>query len=240
MAARTFRQPRFRKRPGSTELILVRHGESEPAVPGRPFASVEGHGDPALAPEGRAQALAVAERLADQQLDAIYVTDLRRTAETAAPLAARLGVTPAVEPGLREVHLGEWEGGILRQKMAEGDPLGARMVAEERWDVVPGAEPSEAFARRVREAVVRIITAHPDQRVAVFTHGGVIGELLRQATRSSRGFAFVGSDNGSISHLVADGERWVLRRYNDTSHLGGGLDLDPTPDLPGDDRGPSA
>lgn len=240
MAAKAFRQPRFRKRPGSTELILVRHGESEPAVPGRPFASVDGQGDPALAPEGAAQAAAVADRLADQQLDAIYVTNLRRTAETAAPLAARLGMAPAVEPWLREVHLGEWEGGVFRQRMAEGDPLGARMMAEERWDVIPGAEASEVFSQRVREALVRIVTAHPDERVAVFTHGGVIGELLRQATGSSRGFAFVGSDNGSISHLVADGERWVLRRFNDTSHLGGGLDLDPTPDLPGDGRGVSA
>ncbi len=240
MEAKAYRQPRFRKAPGSTELILVRHGESEPAVPGRPFATVDGHGDPALAPEGREQALRVADRLADQRLDAIYVTSLRRTVETAAPLAARLGLTPTVEPGLREVHLGEWEGGLLRQKMAEGHPLGARMVAEERWDVVPGAEPSEAFSQRVREALVRIVTAHPDQRIAVFSHGGVIGELLRQATGSSRGFAFVGSDNGSISHLVADGRRWVLRRFNDTSHLGAGLDLDPTPDLPGDGGGPSA
>ena len=234
MAAQRYRQARFRKAPGSTELILVRHGESEPAVPGAPFATVDGHGDPALAPEGREQALRVAERLADQQLDAIYVTSLRRTAETAAPLAARIGITPVVEAGLREVHLGEWEGGLMRQKMAEGDPLGARMMAEERWDVIPGAEPAETFSQRVREALVRIITAHPDQRVAVFAHGGVIGELVRQATGSTRGFAFVGSDNGSITHLVAIGDRWVLRRYNDTSHLGGGLDLDPTPDLPGD------
>lgn len=240
MATQAFRQPRFRRPPGSTELILVRHGESEPAVPGRPFPTVDGHGDPALAPEGREQALRVADRLADQQLDAVYVTSLRRTAETAEPLLARIGLTPVVEPGLREVHLGEWEGGLLRQKMAEGDPLGARMMAEERWDVIPGAEPMDAFAARVREALVRIITAHPDQRVAVFIHGGVIGELVRQATGSTRGFAFVGSDNGSISHLVADGERWVLRRYNDTSHLGRGLDLDPTPDLPGNGGGPSA
>ena len=234
MAAQGYRQARFRKAPGSTELILVRHGESEPAVPGTPFETVDGHGDPALAPEGREQALRVAERLADQQLDALYVTSLRRTGETAAPLAARIDITPVVEPGLREVHLGDWEGGLMRQKMAEGDPLGARMMAEERWDVIPGAEPADAFAQRVREALVRIITAHPDERVAVFSHGGVIGELVRQATGSTRGFAFVGSDNGSITHLVAVGDRWVLRRYNDTSHLGGGLDLDPALDLPGD------
>src|SRR3546814_20869591 len=55
--------------------------------------------------------------------DAIYVSTLRRTAETAAALAAALGVTPVVDPDLREVHLGEWEGGLFRQKIAEGDPI---------------------------------------------------------------------------------------------------------------------
>lgn len=228
---RRYRQHRFHRPPGATELLLVRHGESEAAVPGRPFPMVDGHGDPALAPEGLEQAELVAERLADQAVDAIYVTTLRRTAQTAAPLATRLGIEPIVEPGLREVNLGEWEGGLFRQKVAEGDPAVVRMIAEERWDAIPGAEPAEAFAARVREAVGRIVAAHPDQRVAVFSHGGVIGEVLAQAARS-RPFAFVGVDNGSISHLVVHGDRWLVRRVNDTAHLPGGFDLHPDASLP--------
>lgn len=234
------RQSRFRRPPGSTELFLVRHGESEPAVPGQAFALVDGHGDPALAPDGRDQAERVGERLADQQIDAIYVTNLRRTAETAQPLAERLGLTPVVEPELREVHLGEWEGGLFRQRMAEGHPVAQRMVAEERWDIIPGAESQEAFASRVRGAITRIVVAHPDQRVAVFSHGGVIGELLSQAAGGGRAFAFIGCDNGSISHLVAVGQRWVVRRFNDTAHLQAGFDLDPVPDLPAGQSGFSA
>jgi probable phosphoglycerate mutase len=118
MAEQEYRQTRFRRPPGSTELLLVRHGASEPHVSGRSFALVDGHGDPALAPEGRDQALRVAHRLEREHLDALYVTSLRRTHETAAPLADRLGLTPIVEPDLREVFLGEWEGGLFRQKMA--------------------------------------------------------------------------------------------------------------------------
>ena len=53
IAAKQYRQTRFRRPPGSTELFIVRHGESEPLVPGNPFPLVDGHGDPALAPEGR-------------------------------------------------------------------------------------------------------------------------------------------------------------------------------------------
>src|SRR6185436_5384145 len=74
-----FRQMRFTKPPGSTELLLIRHGESEPVVPGRPFPRVDGHGDPELAPEGRVQAEQIADRLAGHPIDAIYVTTLRRT-----------------------------------------------------------------------------------------------------------------------------------------------------------------
>ena len=226
--ARAIRQFRYEAPPGATELLLVRHGESEPHVPGQPFPLVDGQGDPALAPEGRDQADRVGARLAGERIDAIYVTTLRRTAETAAPLATRLGLTPVVEPDLREVHLGEWEGGLLRQKVVEQDPIAAQVWLEERWDVIPGAEPADAFATRIRAAVERIAAAHPDGRVAVVSHGGTIGEVLHQAT-GSRPFAFNGSDNGSISHVVVAGDRWALRRFNDTAHLETGMTVRPTP-----------
>lgn len=231
MAERTYRQHRFRRPPGATELLLVRHGESEPAVPGRPFPLVDGHGDPALAPAGREQAERVADRLEHEQVDALYVTSLRRTVETAAPLAARTGLEPRIEADLREVHLGDWEGGLFRQKVADGDPIVARLFAEERWDVIPGAEPHDRLAGRIRGAVARIVAAHPDQRVVVVSHGGVIGQVMALAA-GARSFAFTGCDNGSISHLVVTGDRWIIRRFNDTAHLVGGFDLDPDPDLP--------
>jgi probable phosphoglycerate mutase len=220
-----YRQFRFRRPPGATEVLLVRHGESEPAVEGRDFPLVDGHGDPALAPDGRVQAEQVGQRLADQGIDAIYVTSLRRTVETAAPLVTRTGLTPTVEPGLAEVRLGEWEGGSFRRHTAERHPLAVRMLAEQRWDVIPGAEPQAEFAARVSAAIGRVVAAHLDQRVAVFTHGGVIGELMHQAIGGGGHFAFVGSDNGSISHLVALDGRWTVRRFNDTAHLQPGFDF---------------
>jgi probable phosphoglycerate mutase len=203
---------------GATSILLIRHGESAPARPDAPFALVVGHRDPELVELGHAQAAKVAERLAAEPIAAIYVSNLQRTAETAAPLAARLGLEPMVEPDLREVHLGEWEGGLFRIRVVEGHPLARQMFVEERWDVIPGAEPSEDFAQRVREVFTRLAARHPDQTVAVFTHGGVIGRALAEAT-GSRPFAFGGADNGSISHLVLLPERWILRAFNDTAHL---------------------
>jgi 2,3-bisphosphoglycerate-dependent phosphoglycerate mutase len=226
--AGTYRQLRFRRPAGACELLLVRHGESAPAREGEPFPLVDGHGDPPLDPVGRGQAERVAARLAHEPITAIYVSTLRRTAETAAPLAARLELEPHVDPDLREVYLGEWEGGSFRKHVAEGHPLAQQMYAEQRWDVIPGAEPGEVFAARVRGAIDRIAAAHPGETVAVVSHGGVIGQVLADAS-GSRGFAFTGSDNAAVSHLVVTDDRWVIRRYNDTAHLGLAFTTAPEP-----------
>lgn len=218
--AESYPQSRFQAPPGAAEVLLIRHAQSEPASIGTPFPLVDGQSDPALSPEGRAQAELLAARLAGAGLAAIYVTTLRRTGQTAAPLAARTGIAPRVERGLREVGLGDWEGGLFRKMVAENHPTAQQMWAAERFDVIPGAEPSEEFVARVRQAVRRVADAHPGQRVAAFTHGGVIGEALALAS-GSRPFAFITADNASISRLVVDGDRWIVRGFNDTAHLDG-------------------
>lgn len=222
MGQSEYRQHRFAPPPGATEILLVRHGESAPARDGQRFDLVDGHGDPPLAPEGRWQAERLGHRLAQEEIHAIYVTSLRRTVETAAPLAARLGVEPVVDRDLREVFLGEWEGGQYRVKAAQGDPIFRRVLDDGEWGHIPGAETTAELRARVVPALGRIAERHPDQRVVVVAHGGVIGALLAHAT-GGRPFAFVNADNGSISHLVVAGERWILRRYNDTGHLAGEL-----------------
>ena len=215
-----FRQRRFEPPPGATDILLVRHGQSEAYVEGTSFALIDGQGDPPLSHEGHDQARLVCARLAGAGLQAIYVSSMRRTAQTAAPLAEELGLVPTVEAGLREVHLGDWEGGVFRKMVAEGHPTALRMAAEERWDVIPGAEPAHAFAGRVRSEIERLAVRHPGQRVAAFTHGGVIGQALALAA-GSRPFAFTGAENASISRLVITPERWIIRGYNDTAHLDG-------------------
>lgn len=221
--SREFRQYRFSPPPGSAELLVVRHGESEPARLDAPHALTAGRADPPLDPRGRDEAVALANRLEDAGISAIYVTPLRRTAETAAPLAGLSGLTPRVEPDLMEVHLGEWEGAAFRGRIEAHDPVAMRMLAEERWDVIPGAEASDAFRARIGAGVTRIASAHPDQRVVVVTHGGVIGTIMSLAT-GSRPFALVGADNASISHIVVTKNRWLVRRFNDTAHLTTDLD----------------
>ncbi|MFC9977519.1 histidine phosphatase family protein [Spirillospora sp. NPDC127200] len=213
-----YAQTRYRPPAGATTLLLIRHGASRPARADAPFPLVNGHGDPELAPEGHRQAEQVCARLAEEAIDAIYVTPLRRTRQSAAPLALALGVEPRVEADLREVHLGEWEGGAFRRMVAENVPEAQRLWAEERWDAIPGAETNESLAARVRGALDRIAADHPGARVAVFTHGGVIAQALSLAS-GSRPMAFLGSDNTSISEIVVLDGNWAVRRYNDTGHL---------------------
>jgi probable phosphoglycerate mutase len=213
-----YRQARFVVPPGAVELLLIRHGESQRAYPDQPFPLRDGHSDPELAPIGREQAERVAARLAAGHIDAIYTSGLRRTEQTAEPLARRLGLVPQVEPGLREVRLGIWEAGLFRKMVAEHHPIAQRMWTEERWDVIPDAEPTEEFTARLRASIGRLAAGHPDERLAVFVHGGVIGQILALAS-GSRPFAFVGAANGSISRLVVEGEQWMIRSFNDTAHL---------------------
>jgi probable phosphoglycerate mutase len=215
---RSFSQRPYVGPAGSTELWLVRHGASADSLEGETFELVEGQGDPPLSEAGRHQAEQVGLRLAQEPFDALYVTTLQRTVQTAAPLVARSGMTPIVDADLREVFLGDWEGGLLRLKAADDDPLFREVMAQQRWDVIPGAESRQVFGGRLRDAVERIAAAHPGGRVVVFSHGAAIGEILAQATGSSP-FAFVGPDNASISRLVVTPDRWIIRGYNDTAHL---------------------
>jgi 2,3-bisphosphoglycerate-dependent phosphoglycerate mutase len=216
----TYPQRGFQPPPDATDLLLIRHGASAAAVPGEPFELLEGHADPPLAPEGMEQAEQVAEWLASESLSALFVTPLRRTAQTAEPLARRTGLEPKVIPDLKEVMLGEWEGGEFRIRVANGDPIAARLFEEERWDVIPGAESMESLAERVARGMNRIADeTGPGATGAAVLHGGVIAEICHQITRS-RPFAFNVVDNTAITRVVrfADG-RWVLRYFNESAHL---------------------
>lgn len=189
-------------------------------VEGQSFDLVDGHGDPHLHPDGVDQAERMAERLVStaEPVAAIYVTKLTRTQQTAAPLAARLGIEPVVDPDLHEVFLGDWEGGEFRRRVADGDPIALRMYEEQRWDVIPNGEPADVFRGRVQRGIGRIAAAHSDELVVAVVHGGVIGQVMNIASGSD-GFVFNGAANASITHLVVEPTRWVVRCYNDTAHL---------------------
>jgi probable phosphoglycerate mutase len=150
VAAKEYPQEDYSRPPGAIEVVLVRHGASQAAVEDQPFELLEGQADPALSDAGERQAQAVAAHLAAEPLAALYITPLRRTAQTAAPLAAATGLQPVVVPELREVHLGELDGGAFRIAVRRRDPIVAEVFRQQRWDVIPGAETMDDFAARTR------------------------------------------------------------------------------------------
>lgn len=141
------------------ELLLIRHA--------LPVRIDEGAGDapadPALAPLGDTQAQVLAEWLAAEQVDSIWSSPMRRARETAAPLAALLGLDVTVDDGLAEYDKHSASYIPIEELKAANDP---------RWNQLP--ERPEEFAAEVVEAIERIIAAHPGERVAVFCHGGVV------------------------------------------------------------------
>jgi 2,3-bisphosphoglycerate-dependent phosphoglycerate mutase len=136
-----------------TTLLLVRHGETDWNADGR----LQGQTDRPLSDFGRRQAQLLADELADEELEAIYSSDLVRARETAEIVADRLGLPVALDPDLREKDWGTWEG----------------LTAVERDRVEFVGESTQAHQERILRALQRISERHPDGgSVLVVTHGG--------------------------------------------------------------------
>lgn len=211
-------QHRFEVPKGAVDVLFIRHGETIPARPGESFPMKDGHGNPPLRAEGEAQAVAVGHALKDQHFDALYVTSLQRTHQTMAPLAAHLDMVPIEEPDLREICLGEWDGGLYRIKSAEGAPEFLRAKAEHEWGHIPGAETTAQLHERVERGLQRLLKNHANQRIAFCIHGGVVGAIMSIAT-GCQPFAMIGAANGSFHRVVLTPERFIVRSFNDCNHL---------------------
>jgi 2,3-bisphosphoglycerate-dependent phosphoglycerate mutase len=135
-----------------TELLLVRHGETDWNAEGR----LQGHTDRPLSDYGREQARRLADELEGEELDAIYASDLLRARETAEIVGGRLGLPVELDADLREKDWGNWEG----------------LSALERDRVEFVGESTEAHQERMLQALRRIAERHPAGRVLVVTHGG--------------------------------------------------------------------
>lgn len=196
-------------------------------VEGQPFDLKDGHGDPFLSERGLWQADQVGTRLANEPISAMYASTLTRTQQTAAPLAGALGLTPRIDARLREIYLGEFEGGLFREMSAQNHPAVAAFRESQEWGEIPGAETNEVFQSRVVEAVTEIAAAHADEVVGVFCHGGVIAALMAYAL-GRNDFAFMGARNASLSFLSVGPDRWTVRLFNDASHTGS-LTIDDDP-----------
>jgi len=151
-----------------TELLLVRHGETDWNRDRR----FQGHADQPLNDAGREQARALADELEGERIDFVYTSDLVRAHETAQIVAARLGAEVVARSELREVDVGEWEG-LTWPEIEEHHPEGARAWHEHGHGWTSG-ETYDQLGERIIAALQRIAADHPAQRVLIVGHGGTV------------------------------------------------------------------
>jgi 2,3-bisphosphoglycerate-dependent phosphoglycerate mutase len=154
-----------------TTLLLVRHAETAWNREGR----FQGHADPPLSPAGRRQAQALAEELETRRPAAVYASDLRRASETEEIVASRLDLPLRLDPGLREVDIGEWSG-LTWPEITARFPEGVERHSARGHGWEHG-ESHEEMAERVIASLRGIAERHRGDRVLVVVHGGTMRAL---------------------------------------------------------------
>ncbi len=160
-----------------TGLTLIRHGLTDWNLEGR----FQGQADQPLNDAGRRQAEALAASLKGRRFDAIVSSDLTRAVETAEQVSGQLGLALRLDPRLREINQGEWEGLLgsdIRERYAD-------MWAAQRHNLVsgraPGGESVAEVSRRVSQAADDIARCWPNGNVLVVSHGLALATLIVRA-----------------------------------------------------------
>ena len=199
-------------------IYLVRHGETEWNATDR----MQGRSDVPLSPRGVLQSKAVAQRLRDRGIDAVYSSDLVRARDTARIIGEPRGLRVVEEPLLTETALGEWEGLTEADIIAAGKGEALRRY---RADGVncrpPGSEPLAEVADRMLQALSRIAERHIGGTILIVGHGGSLRVLFCHAigvpaVPHMRSFRLA---NGSLSLIEYGPHGGSIHFLNDTCHL---------------------
>jgi broad specificity phosphatase PhoE len=203
-----------------TRIYLVRHGATQLTAEDR-FA---GSSDVSLSAEGRGQVASLAERLKNENLDAIYTSPLSRTLETAHILASPHRLEPTPEPCLREIDYGHWEG-LSRTEVERDFQTEYAIWQEDPFTIAPqGGESGLNVLNRILPVVRRIVETHRHRSVLVVSHKGtnrlLISSLLGFDMRSYRDRLDQSPAALNILDFMSE-VRPRLRVFNDVSHYEG-------------------
>lgn len=161
----------------ATELILVRHGETD----WNRELRFQGHIDVPLNDTGHEQARRLGQRLRAGAAQHIVCSDLLRAQQTAAPMAQQLGLAVQTTLSLREQHFGVFEGLRADDIRAEHPQAWADWLLFSADRGTPGGESTREFHTRVLAALSTLAQEHGGQTVLVVTHGGVLDMVWRTA-----------------------------------------------------------
>jgi broad specificity phosphatase PhoE len=201
--------------PSMTErLLLARHAEVDPQYAGRFLGST----DVPLSDRGLRQAAALAAALRARHFDTLCVSPLRRAVQTAEPLAGN----HHVDPDLREVDFGRWEGRsfaeIVRAEVGDQGLIdGWRTFAPDFS--FPDGESLRGFLARVARVTDRL-AALPTDTVLAITHGGVIrAAICHLLGLEAKNYLLFDVRHASVTTIDLIDGHGVLVGLNDTHHL---------------------
>ena len=204
----------------ATHVLLIRHGQSE----GNAERRFGGHTATPLSARGRKQAHATAQALKDDQLTAIYSSDLARAVETARPLARLTGLPIDTTEAFRERSVGVMEGLTFEDAAQRHPEEYAALLRRDFEHVLNGGESYRQLLDRARNKLDEVIEQHKGGRIAVFSHTGTICimalHLMGALDAPELKPVWISSANCGITRfeLRADGFVRVLA-VNDTRHL---------------------
>lgn len=199
-----------------TRIYLVRHGQTLWNNASR----YQGHTDIELSDTGRKQANALAKRLAKEEINAIYSSDLKRALETAIILAAPHNLPVQTLQELREINFGVWEGLTFEEIRAKYQELADRWHKLPATVRIPGGETFEEVKERAYRIILKLAQKHNPGTIVVVTHGGTIRAIICALLGIDLNHAFrIRQDNGSLN-IIEFYEDWgVLCLLNDTTHI---------------------
>jgi probable phosphoglycerate mutase len=206
-----------------TELILIRHGETD----WNRELRFQGQVDVPLNAVGHEQALRVARRLAGTAVHRIYCSDLLRTQQTAQPTAMQLALDSIADAGLREQNFGAVDGMRVDDIKAQHAAAWDQWIRFDADYAFTGGESTRQFHARVMAALRGIAASHPAQTLVVVTHGGVLDMVFRTA----RGLDLSGPrqseiPNGGLNRVRVSPDAFEIVDWADTLHL---ADMPPQP-----------
>lgn len=206
--------------PQPTRLYLIRHGQSDGNAEGR----FGGHGPTPLSKLGLEQAERTAKMLAKEDINAIYSSDLLRAVQTAEPIAKLLNLKINKSKAFRERNVGVLEG-LTFDECKEQYPRDYYALLNRHVNyAITGGESYRQLLRRVSGELRSILRNHPSERVAIFTHTGVLCYLtlflLGAIQRDTKQTPWIITSNCGINRFEVRGLRNVrLLALNDTRHL---------------------
>ena len=196
-------------------LCMVRHGETEWNAARR----VQGQLDVPLSEVGRDQARCVSEALPEGRFSALYASDLLRVRQTAEPAAARLGLTPRLDPRLRERHYGSFQSLTFAEVKASRPEDYARYEARDPEFDFGNGESLRDFSARALGCLSAIAERHAGEEVLVFTHGGVLEMAYRRATGMDLSAPRDFTTPNCALNWIEIGARWQVLEWAESEHL---------------------